>query len=99
MLMAERTPGSDGLRRHRLHRRRDIFAATLALNHHALRAVRSAEHEIQYRRTKGESNPQFLRIERIAFKRRGLHEADATVPPSALQLPLVVRDQDGTDPL
>jgi hypothetical protein len=45
MLMAERTPGRDWLRRHRLHGRRDILAAPLALNHHALGAFRSGEHE------------------------------------------------------
>jgi len=60
MLMAEGTPGSDGLRRHGLHGRRDILAATLALNHHTLGAFWSREHEVQYRRRKGESNPQAL---------------------------------------
>jgi hypothetical protein len=58
MLMAERTPGSDGLRRHRLHGRWDILGATLALNHYALRALWSLEHELQYRRIEGEPNPQ-----------------------------------------
>jgi hypothetical protein len=58
MLMAERTPGGDGLGRHGLHGRRDILAAPLTLNDHALRAFWSGEHENQYRRTKGESNPQ-----------------------------------------
>jgi hypothetical protein len=58
MLMAERTPGSDGLRRHRLHGRRDILAATLTVDHHAFRAFWSLEHEQQYRRIKGENNPQ-----------------------------------------
>jgi hypothetical protein len=45
--------------RHGLHGRRDILAATLTLNHHALRDFWSGEHEIQYRRIKGESNPQY----------------------------------------
>src|SRR6202011_4675347 len=58
MLMAERTLGSDGLRRHRLHGRRDILAATLAVNHHAFRAFWSLKHELQYRRIKGETDPQ-----------------------------------------
>jgi hypothetical protein len=43
MFMAERTPGRDGLRRHRLDGCRDILAATLALNHHALGAFRSGD--------------------------------------------------------
>jgi hypothetical protein len=60
MLMAEGTPGGDGLRRHGLHGRRDILAATLAVNHRALGAFWSGEHEVQYRRIKGESNPQAL---------------------------------------
>jgi hypothetical protein len=58
MLMAERTPGSDGLRRHRLHGRRDILSAALTVNHYAFRALWSGEHELQYRRIKGEGNPQ-----------------------------------------
>jgi hypothetical protein len=58
VLMAERTSGSDGLRWHRLHWRRDILAATLTLNDDALRAFWSGEHEVQYRRIKSESNPQ-----------------------------------------
>ena len=44
VLMAERTPGSDGLRRHRLHRR-DILAATLTVNHYALQAFRSGNED------------------------------------------------------
>jgi hypothetical protein len=43
MFMEERTPGRDGLRRHRLDGCRDILAATLALNHHALGAFRSGD--------------------------------------------------------
>ena len=58
MLMAERTPGRNRLRRHRLDGCRNILAATLTLNDNALRAFRSGEHEDQYRRIKGESNPQ-----------------------------------------
>jgi hypothetical protein len=58
MLMAERSPGRDGLGRHGLHGRRDFLAAPLALNHHALRAFWDGEHENQYRRIKGESNPK-----------------------------------------
>jgi hypothetical protein len=58
VLMAERTPGSDGLRRHRLHGGRDILATTLTLNDDALRGFWSGEHEVQYRRIKGENNPQ-----------------------------------------
>jgi hypothetical protein len=45
MLMAERTPRSNGLRRHRLHGRRDILAATLTVNHYAFQALWSPEHE------------------------------------------------------
>lgn len=58
MLMAERTLGSDGLRRRRLHGGRDILAATLTVNHDAFRALWSMEHDPQYRRIKGEYNPQ-----------------------------------------
>ena len=58
MLMAEWTPGCDGLGRHCLDRCWDILATTLALNHDALGGFRSGEHEDQYRRRKGESNPQ-----------------------------------------
>jgi hypothetical protein len=63
VLMAERTPGSDGLRRHRLHGRRDILAATLTVNHYAFRAFWSGEHELQYRRRKGENNPQVRKFD------------------------------------
>jgi hypothetical protein len=63
MLVAERTPGSDRLRRHRLHGRRDILTATLTVNHHAFRALWPLEHESQYRRTKGENNPQVPKFE------------------------------------
>jgi hypothetical protein len=45
MLMAERTPGRDGLRRHRLHGRRDILAAPFTLNHHAPGAFWCGKHE------------------------------------------------------
>jgi hypothetical protein len=58
MLMAEWTSGRDRLGWHCFHGCRDILAAPLALNHHAFRAFRSGEHENQYRRRKGESNPQ-----------------------------------------
>jgi len=58
MLMVQRTSGRNGLGRHRLDGCGDILAATLTLNHYALRAFWSGEHEDQYRRIKGENNSQ-----------------------------------------
>jgi hypothetical protein len=77
MLVAERTPGSDGLRRHRLHGRRDILPATLTVNHHLFRAFWSGEHELQYRRIKGESNPQAGKSDPIGPWGTNEHRGDA----------------------
>jgi hypothetical protein len=64
--MAKRTPCSDRLRRHALHRRRNILVATLAFNHDELGAFWSGKHEYQCRRRKGENNPQ-ISLDRAAF--------------------------------
>jgi hypothetical protein len=84
MLMAERTPGSDGLRRHRLHGRRYIFGATLALNHYALRTLWSLEHEPQYRRINGERNPQVRKSGSVGSWSISEHRGDAAGILSAL---------------
>jgi len=84
MLMAERAPGSDGLRRHRLHGRRDILATTLTVNHHAFRALWSLEHDPQYRRRKGEYNPQVPKSGSAGPSSISEHRGDAASILSAL---------------
>ena len=79
LLAAERTlRGNPGIR-HRAHRRRNVFTAILAADREvAVPGLRNIEHELEYRRTKGET-AMWISADRSSRRSPGRDAADLTI--------------------